>query len=121
MSEQMAALAKRVEEDPHFLAWALAVYAQAEDLTSAQLAARLGCLPSRLLAIQLCRLPRPDPPYFRQDVDRIADAFHIDRQVIAEAVRLATTLARFRQPGVVGSLMAARDRADVEPGTDGQP
>ena len=113
MSDRMDALAKRVEGDPDFLAWALAAYARAEDLDLAQLAARLGCLPSRLSAIQLCRLPREHAPYFQQDVERIAETFQIDRMVIAEAVRLATALATLRQTSGVGYLMAARDRDSI--------
>lgn len=115
MTERLAALARRVESDPFFLAPALAVYARAEGLSDAELAARLGCVPDRLPAIRLCRLPRPAPARFQHDVDRIADAFQIDGAVIAEAVRLASALSTLGQfDGQDGFLMAARDRVENE-------
>lgn len=116
MSERLAALAKRAEGDPYFLAQALAAYAHAEGLTDAALAQRLGCLPSRLSAIRLCRKPRPEATQFQHDVDRIAEAYQIDGGVIAEAVRLADALAALGQMGDEGgSLLAARDRERDEP------
>lgn len=129
MSERLAALARRVESDPGFLAFALADYARANGLTDSALAERLGCSPERLPAIRLCRMPRSAPSQFQADVDRIADAFHINAAVIAEAVRLSEALlAVRRRPGHAGTLkaaedqagylMAARDRADEEDDDD---
>ena len=121
MSERLNALTRRLERESDFLASALTTYAGAGDLSDDDLAARLGCDPSRLAALRLCRMPRPAPAHFRHDIDRIAEAFQIDALVLAEAVRLATSLAAFEQRGSSsGSLLAARDRAeDREGGEDG--
>lgn len=112
MSERLSALARRVEDDPDFLAAALAAYARSENLSDADLARRLGCLPSRLPALRLCRSPRTDPEQFQADIDRIAAAFAIDGGIITEAVRLADSLRALGGPSLAdGYLMAARDRS----------
>jgi transcriptional regulator with XRE-family HTH domain len=111
MSERIASLARRVEDDPYFLAAALATYARAEALSDAQLAQRLGCTTAQLSAVRLCRKPRGSAREFQQDVERIAAAFQIDGTIIAEAVRLADSLQALGQVQVdAGFLMAARDR-----------
>lgn len=111
MSERVAALARRVADDPFFLAGALAAYARAEGLNDERLAARLGCTVSQLAAIRLCRKPQGAAREFQHDVARIAERFQIDGMVIAEAVRLGDAL---RALGELeqddGLLMAARDR-----------
>lgn len=113
MSERIDALARRLESESDFLASALAIYAQAENLSDEGLARRLGCEQSRLAAIRLCRMPRGSQPHFRQDIGRIADAFHIDALVLAEAVRLANSLGKLDSPeNADGFLIAARDRMD---------
>lgn len=124
MSERVAALARRVEDDPFFLAAALSTYARAEGLSDAQLAQRLGCATAQLSAVRLCRKPRNSTREFQLDVERIADAFQIDAVVIAEAVRLADSLRAFEQVREdAGFLMAARNRDtdedNDEPGEDG--
>jgi hypothetical protein len=111
MSERVAALARRVESDPFFLAEALTTYARAEALSEDQLAARLGCSPLQLDALRLCRRPRGSARDFQRDVERIAAAFQIDATIIAEAVRLADALRAFGNTSDdAGFLMAARDR-----------
>jgi hypothetical protein len=111
MSERAAALARRVEDDPFFLASALAAYARAQEWSEEQLAARLGCTPAQLTAVRLCRKPRGSAKEFQQDVQRIAERFQIDSMVIVEAVRLADALHALRpMPQESGFLIAARDR-----------
>jgi hypothetical protein len=113
MSKRLDALARRLEGEREFLASALATYAGAENLSDDDLAGRLGCDPAQLAALRLCRMPRAAPAEFRQDIDRIADAFQVDALVLAEAVRLASSLAAFKQRGSSsGTLMAARDREE---------
>lgn len=113
MSERIDALARRLESEDDFLASALAVYARAENLSDNVLAERLGCEVSRLGAIRLCRMPRREAPHFRQDIGRIAGAFQIDALALAEAVRLANSLAELEaRDGAQGFLIAARDRTD---------
>jgi transcriptional regulator with XRE-family HTH domain len=113
MSERSNALARRLEREGDFLASALAKYARAGNLSDEELAARLGCEPSQLAAIRLCRMPRSAQPHFRHDIDRIAEAFQIDALVLAEAVRLANSLDKLDpREDADGFLMAARDRAE---------
>ncbi len=116
MSERLAAFARRVADDPFFLASALRDYAQSEGLDDAGLAARLGCSAETLDRLRLCRRPRPEPAEFRADVDRIAERFGVDPTALAEVVRRADVLAELRHAGAggAGTLMAARDR----PGDD---
>jgi hypothetical protein len=120
MSERVAALARRVEGDPDFLASALAAYAGAEELSDVKLAERLGCLPTQLSALRLCRMPRSAAAQFQQDVDRIAEAFQIDGGVIAEAVRLAEALQAMGEMNEGGGfLMAASDRTEDDADEEG--
>ncbi len=114
MSDRIAALARRVQDDPFFLASALKDYAHGEGLDDPQLAALLGCTPETLDLLRLCRRPRPEPPWFRQDVDRIAGRFGVRADKLAQIVRYANALAALRrQPAAErGTLMAARDRDD---------
>ena len=121
MSERINALARRLDTESDFLASALAAYARSEHLSDEDLARRLGCETSRLPAIRLCRMPRSAAAHFRQDVERIAEAFQIDALVLAEAVRLANSLAKLdSRDGADSFLIAARDRLeDQETGKDG--
>lgn len=116
MSERVAALARRVGHDPHFLASALAAYARSERLDERGLAAALGCAAETLAPLRLCRRPRPEPPAFRDDVARIAARFGVDPAALAQVVRRADALDALRR-GVAdtGLLAAARDRDDDPP------
>jgi hypothetical protein len=120
MSLRIEALARRVQNDPFFLASALASYARSEGLTHATMAARLGCDRGELSRIGLCRRPRPEPAQFQEDIARVAAAFAISGDVLAEAVRRAETLAALRTspPHDAGMLMAARDREDDDDAGD---
>ena len=113
MVDRLAALARRVEENPDFLALTLADYARSEGFDDTALAARLDCDVRLLSKLRMCRRPRPGPELVQADVTRIASAFGIDRDILLEAVRRADALAALRD--VVdesGFLMAARDRAE---------
>lgn len=117
MSERIAALARRVERDPFFLAAALRDYARSEGLDEPALAVLLACPVGTLAPLGLCRRPRPDPPLFRQDVDRIAACFAVRADRLAEVVRRADALAALRREATSeqGTLMAARDREEPNP------
>ena len=121
MSERIDALARRVRDDPFFLASALQDYARSERLDRQALADVLACPVEALAPLGLCRRPRPDPPLFRRDVDRIAARFGSDADALAEIVRRADALAGLRRAatGERGLLMAARDREEDEP--EGEP
>src|SRR5215213_1619705 len=120
MADRLEALARRVEENPDFLAFTLADYARSEELSDAALAVRLGCDVRKLSKLRLCRRPRSGPEHFQVDVTRIASAFDIDRDILLEAVRRADALTALRGAADdSGVLIAARDRADDDsPPTD---
>ena len=61
MNPALVALAKRVEDDPFFLAALLKVYADSEGLDDARLAAVLACRIDDLTALRLCRAPARTP------------------------------------------------------------
>lgn len=114
MSDRIAALAARVVNDPHFLASVLWRYARSEGLDDEDLAGMLDCPISTLAPLALCRRPRPEPPFFQQDVDRIAQHFGIRSETLAEIVRCADALAALQRSAEVdrGFLMAARDATE---------
>jgi hypothetical protein len=119
MNPHLERLAKRVEDDPAFLAAALKQYADSEELNPAGLAGRLGC-PARILPqIYLCLMPRTNAPHFRQDIEQIASRFALDADVLAEAVRHGQSVIHMRQPaaeaGRPASLVAARRRQEPPP------
>jgi hypothetical protein len=104
-------LARRVRDDPRFLALVLAFYAESERLDDAALAARLGCPPENLPMLRLCRAPDPAPAVFQTDIARIAARFGADPDTLAAAVRRGEVLVKFRAANFqdCGTLMAARD------------
>ena len=114
MASLLPALARRVSDDPFFLASVLTVYAESEAMDDEQLAAQLGCSTETLTPLRLCRRPRPDPPEFRQDVELIATRFSVRADVLATAVRRADAVTALRRggEGSQGTLMAARDRQE---------
>lgn len=78
-----------------------------------QLAKELGCQPTDLAPLGLCRRPDPAPERFRADVERIAEHFGIPPATLARIVREvdATQSLRSASPASAGpQLLAARDR-----------
>jgi len=112
MASRIDALAQRLQDDPFFLASALADYARSERLDDGALAVVLGCSVKTLGPLRLCRRPHPEPRLFRQDVERIASRFGVKADVLAAAVRRSDALSRMRRGENSGSglLVAARDR-----------
>jgi hypothetical protein len=114
MSDPLAILARRAESDSFFLASALATYAESESLGERELAQVLGCNVASLPRLCLCRRPRREPAFFREDIGRIASVFEVNEERLAEVVRRADVLeALFRPASESGYLMAARDHDEV--------
>jgi hypothetical protein len=107
LSELLARLARRVRDDPFFLASLLALYAESEGIDDAGLA----CPADTLTALRLCRAPREDAAGFREDIGRLAARFGVDADRLIEVVRRGQALRRMRgaAPAARGYLMAARD------------
>src|SRR5438067_11844962 len=80
-------LARRASADPFFLGFRLAEFARVHELGDPALADRLGCDPTSLPAVRLCRAPRPDPAGFREDVLCVAEAFGLNPRALAEAAK----------------------------------
>ena len=115
MKENLEHLARRVADDPFFLAAPVSRYQRAEGVDEAALAARLRCPVETLTHVRLCRNPFPDAPRFWQDVQKIAARFDLDAKALAEIVRYGQSLLRVQGRGAAGTtnpsgfLMAARD------------
>jgi hypothetical protein len=118
MTDEVRAAARRAGIDPFFLAFALAEYAKDNDWDEPALTAALGATPDTLAHARLCRMPRTDPAGFREDVDRIAAKFGLNRDVLAPAVRFGQVVATIRpdpDAAPVESatpLLAARDKSE---------
>jgi hypothetical protein len=114
-------MARRLADDPFFLAAALASYARGEGLDDAALAAKLECDMPTLTMLRLCRAPRAEAPHFGRDVETIAARFGVSADLLAEMARRGQALLQMRpqEPGqgqAPGLLMAARD--DEAPAPD---
>jgi hypothetical protein len=113
MTERLDAFARRLRDDPTFLASAMQAYASSEGLDGAGLAAFIGCRPQQLGRLGLCRRPAGD--HFRKDVSAIAQRFSLREEALVEVVRRAEVLEALR--GATQSeeiLAAARDREEVD-------
>lgn len=122
MSDPLKRLARRVENDPRFLAGLLTEYARSEGLDEAGMARELGCEEAILTGLRLCRAPRPEAADFRQDVRQIAEHFSLDAVRLAEILRQGEAFRLLQQGGVgaPGFLMAARDRSEEAPPPRGE-
>lgn len=88
-----------------------------------QLARELGCDPSDLPRLGLCRRPDPTPGKFGPDVERVAAHFGLSSVALARVIREVDVTQRFRSGAPLhgaGSLLAARDRESEEESTSAQ-
>lgn len=106
------ALARRVEDDPRFLAHSLRLYAESERLNDDALAARLGCAAENLVMLRLCLAPGATT--FRQDIATIARRHGANEQSLLTAARYGQVLVRLRSApsGNPVTFLAARDGKD---------
>lgn len=123
MADPLETMALWAEEEPFFLASALAAYARSEGLDAPGVAAALGCPVGDLAMLRLCRTPRTEPTEFWEDVTCIATRFGIDPQLLAGVVKRGQVVRRVLEPGpgTARPLMAARDREDEPPAETERP
>lgn len=118
MDEIVIRAARRAVIDPHFLAFALHEYAAERGWDEPALLTALGATPETLAHARLCRMPRGDTAGFKEDVDRIADKFGLNRDVLALATRHGRAVATVRTdpdaavPETVSPFLAARDKTE---------
>lgn len=110
MATNLEHLARRLEDDPFFLACPLKLYAESEGLNEDSLAARMRCSIDTCVLVCLCRAPAGDDESFQDDIEKIATKFSVDGDVLAEAIRRGQAIFEMRRTtNVAGTLMAARD------------
>lgn len=125
----LTSLAQRLQADPRFMAYALAVYQQQEELDVSELAAALGALPEMLTRLALCQRPDAHSPQFAEQVRELADYTLIDEAQLANLLRQVSSLEKLAQHqstrAVAGAeteaplldaglLAAARDRDEAD-------
>jgi hypothetical protein len=109
MPNHLEHLARRLEDDPFFLACPLRLYAKSEELGEGGLAEALKCSKEALMSVRLCRAPSPDESFF-ECIERIATRFAANAEALAEAVRRGQALFQMAQVATTSRiLLAARD------------
>ena len=136
MSEQewsapMFTLARRLRNDPRYMAYVLAEYQTQEKLTDEDLWLELGAVPLLAARLSLCKRPDTESLDFAEQVREIADFSLVDEAKLAHVLRqvdavekLAGRPASLSAPEVAGQhalpglLAAARDRDEESEGEE---
>jgi hypothetical protein len=120
MATNLEHLARRLEDDPFFLACPLTLYAKSESLDEDSLASRLRCSKGTFTLVCLCRAPAADAESFQDAIEQIAAKFSVDADVLAEAIRRGQAIFQMKQSTEsAGTLLAARDGNKKRPGDKG--
>lgn len=123
--EELARLAARFRQERPFVGWAIARYAESENLDLPSIQKALKISEADFYWLHLCKRPRADR--FAEDVRTIADYTGVDAGVLAAIARRADVLETLAagQAGASpdaanGTLLAARARPakNRRPGTD---
>jgi hypothetical protein len=110
MANHLEHMARRLEDDPFFLACPIKLYARSEGLNEEAMAAGLKCSTSSLVMVRLCRSPPVESDTFYDDIERIASKFSLDAERLAEAVRRGQALFHMTTGAKPSrTLLAARD------------
>ena len=121
MNEMTIRTARRAAENRYFLAFALHLFAENNQMDEPDLMAALGATPETLAHARLCRTPRGDDSAVKDEVARIAAKFGLNAGVLLKAVRAGEvtvahrTAAERELPEPVVPMLAARDRTPDEP------
>lgn len=125
----LSGLARRLQSDPRFMAYTLAVYQEQEGFEEEELALALGIMPEMLSRLALCKRPDAQSPEFAAQVREIADYTLADETQLANLLRQVSGLEKLAQrvsepaavtesagaePLMTGLLAVARDRDEAE-------
>jgi hypothetical protein len=126
---RLESLARRLETDPRFMAYALALYRRQEGLEVEELAQYLGLIPEMMARMALCLLPDTRSPLFAEQVREIADYTLADEAQLANLLRQVSGLEKLERisqttttdsageasvPLMAGLLAVARDHDEEE-------
>ncbi len=117
-SNAVARAVQRAVSHEFFLAGVLREYQQSNQLDDNALAELLGCQLNDLLRLALCRRPATGRNAFLQDIEHLAQRFHLHGNQLAIVIRQVDSLRALRQQltstrnaqQMPGILRAARDR-----------
>lgn len=105
-------MARRAEQDPFFMASALAAFRRLQGLDDDALAAFLRCPAEMLPHLALCRRPDPASPRFQSDVTQIATYARADPDQLVRLLRRVNVFAALEPAAQQDLLAAARDREE---------
>ncbi len=88
MIRKLSSIASR---DPFYCGWYFVQYAEMTGMDISEVAQELGFMADTIDSASLCRSPRSEPPHFREDVEAVANRFHIDAGKLANIVRHVQT------------------------------
>lgn len=126
----LAALARRLRDDPRFMSYVLAAYQEQEGLTDDDFAREIGTLPALVSRLALCKRPDSSSARFAEQVRELADYALIDEARLAGILRQVEALEKLarrpadlsarrlgKRPGYspTGLLAAARDCNEKSP------
>lgn len=118
-------LSRRLQGDPAYMAYVLAMYKMHEGLDDEDLAAYLNSFPEFVVRLELCKRPEADAADFAEQVRSLSDFTLIDEAVLAHIIRQVDSLAELAHIPTLaekdatvlnqlsGALAAARDRDEA--------
>jgi hypothetical protein len=125
--DQLKGLARHLESNPDYMAWALREYLHQERLDEEKLAAMLNVNSPMLTRLSLCKRPVSASPAFAGQVRQLSEYVGIDASILANLLHQVETLSALLniptptpeakpRPAILawrnGFLAAARDRAE---------
>jgi hypothetical protein len=120
MAKNLENLARRLVDDPLFVACPLALYAKSERLDEESFASRLRCTVENFALVCLCRAPAAESESFQDDIAQIAAKFSVDADTLLEAIRRGQAIYQMsRNAASDGTLLAARDGKKKRTGEKG--
>lgn len=126
---RLDSLARRLETDPRFMTYALALYRRQEGIEVEELAQSLGLMPEMMARMALCLRPDARSPQFAAQVREIADYTLADEAQLANLLRQVSSLEKLERisrttatdiaeeesvPLTAGLLAVARDHDEEE-------